>query len=40
MPLKIKTDKETWIYPNTQWQSIIVDEKIKKISIDRNFLIK
>jgi aminopeptidase N len=40
MPLKIKTDKETWIYPNTQWQSITVDEKIKKISIDRNFLIK
>jgi aminopeptidase N len=40
MPLKIKTDRVIWIYPKTQWQSIIVDEKIKKISIDRNFFVK
>lgn len=40
MPLKIKTDRVIWIYPKTQWQSIIVDEKIKKISIDRNLFIK
>ena len=40
MPLKIKTDRVIWIYPNTQWQSIIVDKKNKKISIDRNFFVK
>jgi aminopeptidase N len=36
MPLKIKTDKEFWIKPNTSWQTTILDNKSKKITLSRN----
>jgi aminopeptidase N len=40
MPIKIKIDKEFWISPTTQWQSIIIENKIKIISINRNVYVK
>ena len=37
MPVKIKTDKEVWLKPTTQWQEMPVEKSVKAISIDRNF---
>ena len=40
MPVKIKTDKEIWIKPTTQWQTISLDKVYKIISLDRNVYVK
>ena len=36
MPVKIKTDKEFWISPTTQWQTITLEKASKNISLNRN----
>ena len=40
MPLKITTDKEIWLYPTTDWQSLTLNKITKKISLNRNFYLK
>ncbi|MES2567737.1 MAG: M1 family metallopeptidase [Bacteroidota bacterium] len=40
MPVKIKTDKEFWIFPTTQWQSITLESATKSISLNRNVYIE
>lgn len=37
MPVKINADKEIWIKPNTNWQTLQLTSKINSITIDRNF---
>ena len=40
MPVKIKTDKEFWVMPTTQWQTITLDKAYKIISLDRNVYVE
>jgi aminopeptidase N len=40
MPVKITTDKEIWIYPTTQWQSISLEKTSKNISLNRNVYVE
>ena len=40
MPVKIKTDKEFWVKPTTQWQTITLDKAYKIISLDRNVYVE
>ena len=40
MPVKITTDKEFWIYPTTQWQSISLEKTSKNISLNRNVYVE
>ncbi len=40
MPVKIKTDKEFWISPTTQWQTISLDKDHKSISLNRNVYVE
>jgi aminopeptidase N len=40
MPVKITTDKEIWIYPTTQWQSISLEKPSKNISLNRNVYVE
>ena len=40
MPIKIKTDKEFWIFPTTKWQAIPIDKPLRAVSIDRNVYVK
>jgi aminopeptidase N len=40
MPVKIKTDKEFWILPNTQWQTMLLDKAYKAISLNRNVYVE
>ena len=40
MPVKIKTDKEFWISPTTQWQTIFLDKAYKSISLNRNVYVE
>lgn len=36
MPVKIKMEKEFWISPTTQWQTITLEKAFKSISLSRN----
>jgi aminopeptidase N len=36
IPVQIITDKEIWISPNTQWQTITLEKAAKSISLNRN----
>ena len=36
MPVQIRTDKEIWIFPTTQWQTITLGKASKNISLNRN----
>ena len=40
MSVKIKTDKEIWISPTTQWQTISLDKAYKTISLNRNVCVE
>ena len=40
MPVKIKTDREFWVMPTTQWQTITLDKAYKIISLDRNVYVE
>jgi aminopeptidase N len=40
MPLKIKTDKEIWIRPTTEWQTMSLEKAVKTISLDRNVYVE
>lgn len=40
MPVKITTDKEFWIFPTTQWQSISLEKPSKNISLNRNVYVE
>ena len=40
MPVKIKTDKEFWISPTTEWQTIPLEKAYKNISLDRNVCVE
>ena len=40
MPFKIKTDKEFWISPTVNWQTITLDKPTKTISVNRNVYVE
>lgn len=40
MSVKIKTDKDVWITPTTQWQEMPIEKSVKEVVIDRNFYLK
>lgn len=40
MPVKINLEKTVWISPTTQWQTLILEKKAKKITIDRNVYVQ
>lgn len=40
MPIKIKADKEIWINPTAQWQTIAVTKSTKRILLNRNVYLK
>ncbi|MBS1651548.1 MAG: M1 family metallopeptidase [Bacteroidetes bacterium] len=39
IPIKIIVDKERWITPTTQWQTISLEKSVKTVSLDKNFYI-
>ncbi|MCD6017156.1 MAG: family peptidase [Bacteroidetes bacterium] len=40
MPVKVTTEKEFWIYPTTQWQTITLAKASKNISLNRNVYVE
>jgi aminopeptidase N len=40
MPVKINADKEIWIKPTTQWQTMNLEKAVKTISLDRNVYVE
>ncbi len=40
MSVKIKMDKEFWIKPTTQWQTITLEKPVKNISLNRNVYVE